>query len=65
MDTSIIRIQLPYVPQKAVKGQVIVDFLAEPHESQEELINIPVSLVVASIWILSSKTQSGKEEWIQ
>ncbi|KAM1052732.1 hypothetical protein ACFX2J_000318 [Malus domestica] len=30
-----------YVPQRAVKGQAIVDFLAEHQESQSEVINIP------------------------
>ena len=53
-----------YVPQKAIKGQAIVDFLAEHQESQDEIINIPGTLEVASMWIPPSKAFSGKEEWI-
>ncbi|CAN6721119.1 unnamed protein product [Malus baccata var. baccata] len=33
-----------YVPQRAVKGQAIADFLAEHQESQDEIINIPGTL---------------------
>ncbi|KAM1610377.1 hypothetical protein ACFXTN_020784 [Malus domestica] len=51
-----------YVPQRAIKGQAIADFLAEHQESKEELVNIPGTLEVASLWILSSKAQSGNEE---
>ena len=54
-----------YVPQRAVKGQAIADFLAEQQESKEELINIPGILKVASLWIPPSKAHSGKHEWIQ
>ncbi|KAM2127808.1 hypothetical protein ACFX1R_007670 [Malus domestica] len=53
-----------YVPQRAVKGQAIADFLAEHQESQDE-INIPRILEVTSIWIPPSKDISGKEEWVQ
>ncbi|KAM2574489.1 hypothetical protein TB2_006429 [Malus domestica] len=53
-----------YVPQRAVKGQPIANFLAEHQESQDE-INIPVTLEVTSIWIPPSKDISGKEEWVQ
>ncbi|CAN6568039.1 unnamed protein product [Malus baccata var. baccata] len=54
-----------YVPQRAVKGQSIVDFLAEHQESQSEVINIPGSLEVTSIWIPPRKDISGKEDWVQ
>ncbi|KAM1945885.1 hypothetical protein ACFX13_000815 [Malus domestica] len=54
-----------YVPQRAVKGQAIVDFLAEHQESQDEIINIPGTLEVTSVWIPPSKGVSGKEEWVQ
>ncbi|KAM1554460.1 hypothetical protein ACFX1Z_007200 [Malus domestica] len=37
-----------YVPQRAVKGQAIADFLAEHQESQDEIINIPGTLEKAS-----------------
>ncbi|KAM0969974.1 hypothetical protein ACFX2A_018407 [Malus domestica] len=33
-----------YVPQRAVKGQAIADFLAEHQESRDEIINIPGTL---------------------
>ncbi|KAM1895446.1 hypothetical protein ACFX13_044199 [Malus domestica] len=33
-----------YVPQRAVKGQAITDFLAEHQESRDEIINIPGTL---------------------
>ncbi|XP_070675796.1 uncharacterized protein [Malus domestica] len=52
-----------YVPQRAVKGQAIADFLAEHQDSQDEIINIPGTLEVTSIWIPPSKDISGKEEW--
>ncbi|KAM2796750.1 hypothetical protein COP1_007845 [Malus domestica] len=51
-----------YVPQRAVKGQAIADFLTEHQESQDEIINIPGTLEVTSIWIPPSKDISGKEE---
>ncbi|CAN6729282.1 unnamed protein product [Malus baccata var. baccata] len=54
-----------YVPQKAVKGQAIADFLTEHQESQSEVINIPGSLEVTSIWIPPRKDISGKEDWVQ
>ncbi|KAM2784233.1 hypothetical protein COP1_013639 [Malus domestica] len=54
-----------YVPQRAIKGQAIVDFWAEHQEPQDELINSPRTLEVASTWIPPSKAFSGKEEWIQ
>ena len=54
-----------YVPQRAIKGQVIADFLVEHQESQDELVNIPGTLEVANMWIPPSKASSGKEEWIQ
>ncbi|CAN6567999.1 unnamed protein product [Malus baccata var. baccata] len=44
-----------YVPQRAVKGQAIADFLAEHQKSQDEIINIPRTLEVTSIWIPPSK----------
>ena len=50
-----------YVPQRAIKGQAIADFLAEHQESQEEIINIPGTLEVASVWIPQSKAFSDKE----
>ncbi|KAM2151858.1 hypothetical protein ACFX1R_046265 [Malus domestica] len=49
-----------YVPQRAIKGQVIVDFLAEHQEPQDELVNIPGTLEVASLWIPPSKALLGK-----
>ncbi|CAN6586787.1 unnamed protein product [Malus baccata var. baccata] len=54
-----------YVPQRAVKGQAIADFLADHQESQSEVINIPGSLEVTSIWIPPRKDISGKEDWVQ
>ncbi|CAN6583621.1 unnamed protein product [Malus baccata var. baccata] len=54
-----------YVPQRAVKGQTIADFLTEHQESQSEVINIPGSLEVTSIWIPPRKDISGKEDWVQ
>ncbi|CAN6558119.1 unnamed protein product [Malus baccata var. baccata] len=54
-----------YVPQRAVKGQAIADFLTEHQESQSEVINIPGSLEVTSIWIPPRKDISGKEDWVQ
>ncbi|CAN6554455.1 unnamed protein product [Malus baccata var. baccata] len=54
-----------YVPQRAVKGQAIADFLAEHQESQGEEINIPGSLEVTSVWIPPREDISGKEEWVQ
>ncbi|KAM1029352.1 hypothetical protein TB2_041805 [Malus domestica] len=54
-----------YVPQRAVKGQAIADFLAEHQETQDEVINIPRSLEVTSIWIPPRKDISGKEDWVQ
>nr|XP_028961891.1 uncharacterized protein LOC114826146 [Malus domestica] len=54
-----------YVPQKAVKGQAIADFLTEHQESSSEAINIPGSLEVTSIWIPPRKDISGKEDWVQ
>ena len=54
-----------YVPQRAIKGQAIVDFLAEHQESREEIVNIPRTLKVANLWIPPTKVLSGKEEWIQ
>jgi len=53
-----------YVPQRAVKRQVIADFLAEHQESQEEIINILGTLKVVNILILPSKAISGRDEWI-
>ncbi|CAN6700668.1 unnamed protein product [Malus baccata var. baccata] len=58
MDFSTIRIQ-------AVKGQAIADFLTEHQESQSEVINIPGSLEVTSVWIPPRSDVSGKEDWIQ
>ena len=40
-----------YVPQRAIKGQEIADFLAEHQESQDELINNPETLEVVNLWI--------------
>ncbi|XP_070667906.1 uncharacterized protein [Malus domestica] len=54
-----------YVPQRAVKGQTIADFLTEHRESSSEVINIPGSLEVTSIWIPPRKDISGKEDWVQ
>ncbi|XP_028954479.2 uncharacterized protein [Malus domestica] len=54
-----------YVPQRAVKGQAITDFLTEHQESSSEVINIPGSLEVTSIWIPPRKDISGKEDWVQ
>ncbi|KAM2913626.1 hypothetical protein COP2_044260 [Malus domestica] len=54
-----------YVPQRAVKGQAIADFLAEHQESRDEIINIPGTLEVINVWIPPGKGISGKEEWIQ
>ncbi|CAN6554731.1 unnamed protein product [Malus baccata var. baccata] len=54
-----------YVPQRAVKGQAIADFLAEYQKSRDEIINIPGTLEVTSVWIPPSKGISGKKEWVQ
>ncbi|XP_050117640.1 uncharacterized protein LOC126595364 [Malus sylvestris] len=54
-----------YIPQRAVKGQAIADFLTEHQESQSEEINIPGSLEVANVWIPLRSDVSGKEDWIQ
>ncbi|CAN6677874.1 unnamed protein product [Malus baccata var. baccata] len=54
-----------YVPQRVVKGQAIVDFLAEHQESQDKIINIPGTLEVTNVWIPPGKGISGREEWIQ
>ncbi|CAN6694311.1 unnamed protein product [Malus baccata var. baccata] len=42
-----------YVPQRAVKGQAIADFLTEHQEPQNEVINIPGSLevTITGLWI--------------
>ncbi|KAM1375535.1 hypothetical protein ACFX2F_037377 [Malus domestica] len=58
------RILTKYVPQKAIKEQAIADFLAEHQEPRDEIINIPGTLEVASVWILPSRAFSSKEEWI-
>ncbi|CAN6678225.1 unnamed protein product [Malus baccata var. baccata] len=50
---------------QAVKGQAIADFLTEHQESQSEVINIPGSLEVTSVWIPPRNDVSGKEDWIQ
>ncbi|XP_070667982.1 uncharacterized protein [Malus domestica] len=54
-----------YIPKRAVKGQAIADFLTEHQESQSEVINIPGSLEVTSIWIPPREDISGKEDWVQ
>ncbi|KAM1122697.1 hypothetical protein ACFX19_004268 [Malus domestica] len=54
-----------YVPQRAIKGQAIADFLAEHQESQGEIINISGTLEVANILIPQSQAILGKEEWIR
>ncbi|CAN6565784.1 unnamed protein product [Malus baccata var. baccata] len=54
-----------YVPQRAVKGQPIADFLTKHQEFQSEVINIPESLEVTSVWIPPRNDVSGKEDWIQ
>ncbi|CAN6571088.1 unnamed protein product [Malus baccata var. baccata] len=54
-----------YVPQRAVKGQAIADFLTEHQEPQSEVINITGSLEVTSVWIPPRSDVSGKEDWIQ
>ncbi|CAN6719462.1 unnamed protein product [Malus baccata var. baccata] len=54
-----------YIPQRAVKGQAIANFLAEHQESRDEIINIPGTLEVTNVWIPPGKGISGKEEWIQ
>ncbi|KAM1956557.1 hypothetical protein ACFX16_025958 [Malus domestica] len=54
-----------YVPQRAIKGQAIADFLTEHQEPQNEVINVPGSLEVTSVWIPSRSDVSGEEDWIQ
>ncbi|CAN6701172.1 unnamed protein product [Malus baccata var. baccata] len=54
-----------YVPQRAVKGQAIADFLTEHQEPQSEVINIPGSLEITSVWIPPRSDVSGKEDWVQ
>ncbi|CAN6542153.1 unnamed protein product [Malus baccata var. baccata] len=51
-----------YVPQRAVKGQAIADFLVEHQESQDEIVNVPGILEVINVWIPPGKDISGKEE---
>ncbi|CAN6723345.1 unnamed protein product [Malus baccata var. baccata] len=51
-----------YVPQRAVKGQAIADFLTEHQEPQSEVINIPGSLEITSVWIPPRSDVSGKED---
>ncbi|XP_070681715.1 uncharacterized protein [Malus domestica] len=48
-----------YMPQRVIKGQAIADFLAKHQESQNEIINIPGTLEVASVWIPPRKAFSG------
>ncbi|CAN6569907.1 unnamed protein product [Malus baccata var. baccata] len=62
---ALLEFSFQYVPQRAVKGQAIADFLAEHQESQDEVVNIPGTLEVTSIWIPPDKGISGKEEWVQ
>ncbi|KAM1500119.1 hypothetical protein ACFX1X_023109 [Malus domestica] len=50
-----------YVPQRAIKGQVITDFFAEHQEPQDDLANIPRTLEVASLWIPPNKDLLGRE----
>ncbi|KAM1610003.1 hypothetical protein ACFXTN_020452 [Malus domestica] len=54
-----------YVPQRVVNGQAIADFLTKHQELKEELINIPGTLEVASIWLPLIEGSSGKEVWVQ
>ncbi|XP_070668934.1 uncharacterized protein [Malus domestica] len=54
-----------YVPQKAIKGQAIANFLTEHQESQEEMVSISGTLEVANVWILPNIACSGNEEWVQ
>ncbi|XP_070676246.1 uncharacterized protein [Malus domestica] len=56
---------LTEVETRAVKGQAIADFLTEHQESPSEVINIPGSLEVTSIWIPPREDISGKEDWVQ
>ncbi|CAN6697737.1 unnamed protein product [Malus baccata var. baccata] len=62
---ALLEFSFQYVPQMAVKGQAIANFLAEHQESQDEIINIPGTLEVTSVWIPPSKGISSKEEWVQ
>ncbi|KAM2517727.1 hypothetical protein PS1_032603 [Malus domestica] len=62
---ALLEFSFQYVPQRAVKGQAIADFLVEHQESQDEIINIPGTLEVTSVWIPPSKGVLGKEEWVQ
>ncbi|KAM1271391.1 hypothetical protein ACFX2J_032215 [Malus domestica] len=62
---ALLEFSFQYVPQRTVKGQAIADFLVEHQESQDEIINIPGTLEVTSVWIPPSKCVSGKEEWVQ
>ncbi|KAM2602283.1 hypothetical protein TB1_039701 [Malus domestica] len=54
-----------YVPQRAVKGQTIADFLIEHQESQDEVVSILRTLEVAGVWIPPNRACLGKEEWVQ
>ncbi|XP_070679299.1 uncharacterized protein [Malus domestica] len=64
-NLALSKFSFQYVPQKAIKGQVIADFLAEHQESHDELINILGTLEVSSFWIPPSRALLGKDEWIQ
>ena len=55
------RVQLSICSQMAVKGQAIADFLVEHQEPQEESVNIPGTLEVASLWIPQIKGLSGRK----
>ncbi|CAN6692358.1 unnamed protein product [Malus baccata var. baccata] len=48
-----------YVPQRAVKGQAIANFLVEHQESQDEISNILGTLEVTSVWIPPSQDYQG------
>ncbi|KAM2617511.1 hypothetical protein TB1_033896 [Malus domestica] len=50
-----------YVPQRAVNDQAIADFLAEHQESQDEIVNIPGTLEVASVWIPLARASRAKK----
>ncbi|CAN6555418.1 unnamed protein product [Malus baccata var. baccata] len=45
---ALLEFSFQYVPQRAVKGQAIADFLTEHQESQDEIINIQGTLEVTN-----------------
>lgn len=52
---ALLEFSFQYVLQRAVKGQVIANFLAEHQKPEEKLINISRTLKVSTLWILPNQ----------